>query len=468
MKESDPCPACGGELLHATPLRLVCAECGQEFLRDCEVLGLTRVKIADIKISNRFRMDLGDIESLAKSIREIGLIHPPTVNEKNELVAGYRRIEACKLLGWDEVPVVRLDLDDILRGESDENTMRKDFTPEERVAIGLALEERERELAKRRMLKGRPSEKFAEGEPGRALEKVARTVGWSRPTYERAKEVVKAIEDEPEKYGDLKEHLDKSIESTFNELVRRREIEARMKMSRQAPDMKNLLLGDAREKIEEIPDNSVDLLFTDPPYGIAPVGIAGRGESRMLKGKEWDYPNRDENIFPILDELFEKASKKLKEDAHIYIFTNWRSLGRLVDVVDKHFVVKNCIVNHFGVTIGSRDNTNYRNSYNLILFATNGGKRKLGGLWPSNHIESRRLAIRHHPAEKSVETCEMIIRNSTVEGETVLDPFAGSGTTLIAAERLGRNWIGIEIDPHWYEVAKARILELRKSGVLVE
>jgi site-specific DNA-methyltransferase (adenine-specific) len=403
------------------------------------------------------------------------------VNEKNELIAGYRRIKACKLLGWKEIPVNRINLDDVMRGENDENTWRKDFNAEERVAIGGALEEREKELAKKRMIgagiakkKGEKitSEKFAE-DTGRALEKVANIVGWSRPTYEKAKAVVEAAETNAEKFNDLRENLDDGIESCFKELQRRQELEKRRIEVKNAPKLKNLILGDAVEKIEEIPDGSIDLLFTDPPYGRTVMGVVGRGMTRKLKeGDRWDYLfQNDPAIFPLLDKLFEKAVRKLKPDAHVYIYTNWQSLGELIGVVGKHLTVKNCIVNHYGVSLGTRDNTNYRNSYNLILFATNGGRRKLGGLWPSNHIATKRMAeIKHHPAEKSVETCEMVIKNSTVEGETVLDPFAGSGTTLVAAENLGRNWIGIEIDPHWHEVANARILESRKNngGVINE
>ena len=67
-----------------------------------------KLRISEIKIGQRFRKDLGDIDSLAESIKEIGLLHPPVVNERNELVAGYRRLEACKLLGWREIPVRKM------------------------------------------------------------------------------------------------------------------------------------------------------------------------------------------------------------------------------------------------------------------------------------------------------------------------------------------------------------------------
>jgi ParB family chromosome partitioning protein len=74
------------------------------------------MKIADIKIGNRFRRDLGDLQTLAKSIEEIGLLQSIVVNQNNELIAGQRRLEACKTLDWNEIPTTIVDLEDIVKG----------------------------------------------------------------------------------------------------------------------------------------------------------------------------------------------------------------------------------------------------------------------------------------------------------------------------------------------------------------
>jgi DNA modification methylase len=114
--------------------------------------------------------------------------------------------------------------------------------------------------------------------------------------------------------------------------------------------------------------------------------------------------------------------------------------------------------------LGSTSFENYRPSYGMILFATNKGKRKMNTTNPANLFITKKIQFKHHPAEKGEDVLEWLINNSTVKGETILDPFCGSGSTLVVAEKLGRNWIGIEIDPKWHEVAKMRILELRKKG----
>jgi ParB-like nuclease domain len=67
--------------------------------------GAATMQVADIKVGKRHRRDMGDIAALAESIEDIGLLHPITVDEKNRLLAGARRLAACKLLGWKTVPV---------------------------------------------------------------------------------------------------------------------------------------------------------------------------------------------------------------------------------------------------------------------------------------------------------------------------------------------------------------------------
>ena len=100
------------------------------------------MKIIDIKVGDRFRKDLEDIKTLASSIQEIGLLQSIVVNQDNELIAGQRRLEACKILGRTEVSTTIVNLDHMINGEFHENAVRKGFTLTERVAILLEIEKR--------------------------------------------------------------------------------------------------------------------------------------------------------------------------------------------------------------------------------------------------------------------------------------------------------------------------------------
>jgi len=140
--------------------------------------------ISAIILGKRHRRDLGDIDALAANIAAIGMLHSIVVRPDGTLIAGERRIEAAKALGWSEVPVNIVDLDAVVRGEFAENSLRKDFTLSEAVAIKRALEPLERAGAKERQGE-RPDkhlEKFYTSSHGRAFDKVANVIGKHRTT----------------------------------------------------------------------------------------------------------------------------------------------------------------------------------------------------------------------------------------------------------------------------------------------
>jgi hypothetical protein len=86
---------------------------------------MPKLAINKIEVRNRFRKSLGDIQSLATSIKEVGLLHPIVVRPDGRLIAGERRLAACKRLGWQSVPVTILDLKEVIRGEYAENAERR-------------------------------------------------------------------------------------------------------------------------------------------------------------------------------------------------------------------------------------------------------------------------------------------------------------------------------------------------------
>ena len=114
-------------------------------------------RIDAIRVGVRHRRDLGDLASLAKSIGEVGLLHPIVVCRDGRLIAGERRLEAFKLLGRTEIPATVVDLEEVARGELAENADRKDFLPSEIDAICRALEPREKAAAKARETLGKIS-----------------------------------------------------------------------------------------------------------------------------------------------------------------------------------------------------------------------------------------------------------------------------------------------------------------------
>lgn len=185
------------------------------------------VKISEIVVGSRHRKDAGDLTTLADSMREIGQLQPVGLDEDNALLFGYRRLQAALSLGWSEIGAIRLsglaDAARALVAERDENTCRKDFTPSEAVALGRAIEELEKAKAKERRLEGnsrggRAAREVEDNLPSTSSRKqnpqtrdiVGEAVGMSGAIYQRAKAVVAAAEEDPERFGEIAAEMDRT------------------------------------------------------------------------------------------------------------------------------------------------------------------------------------------------------------------------------------------------------------------
>lgn len=153
---------------------------------------LKNIKIADIKVGNRHRKEMGNLTSLADSIREEGLLQPIGVTDRLELVFGERRLQATRDILKKKTILARIvDVTSIIQGEYAENEIRKDFTPSERVAIAKAIE---RQIGNRRGQRTdrQPVQKVAQVDPGeKTRDKAAEKAGFgNHETYRQAAKVV--------------------------------------------------------------------------------------------------------------------------------------------------------------------------------------------------------------------------------------------------------------------------------------
>ena len=198
---------------------------------------------------------------------------------------------------------------------------------------------------------------------------------------------------------------------------------------------------DALEELKKLDDGCVDCVVTDPPWGV-----------EFKSARETENPDYDvslEEILPYLDKVFAETQRVCKDNAHIYVFfptmyyTEYRAmLEKYFDVDPIPLIwVKN---NHNPCDYKRR----YAQMYETIFFCKmpNGDLRKLNNSVSPNVLRYSKPTNKIHDSQKPVELLEYLIKNSTAKGETVLDMFAGSGSTLIAAYKSGRYFIGFEKD----------------------
>ena len=224
--------------------------------------------------------------------------------------------------------------------------------------------------------------------------------------------------------------------------------------------MIQLIHGDCYEEIKKIPDKSIDLVYIDIPYLME---SGGGGSSPIAKRiNKINYNDiveiRNGIDFTILDEL----CRVLK---HIYIYI-WCSKEQILDIMTYFIKGRDC---RFNLLVWCKTNpTPATNNIWLpdleycLVFKEKGAARyndgyELKSKWYLSPINKPDKDIWEHPTIKPLDLVERHIKHSTKPGDTVLDCFMGSGTTGVACRNLDRNFIGIEIDQKYFDIAKRRI-----------
>lgn len=226
--------------------------------------------------------------------------------------------------------------------------------------------------------------------------------------------------------------------------------------------------GDAYELIKELPDNSVDLVITDPPYEIGEAHGSGimKDSKTIAYLKEIEAANIHNGFdFKLLDELV-RVLKKI----NIYIFCSKLQIPKYLD----YFKNKNC---NFEILILEKDNppplcgTHYLVDKEFCLFFWETGAYlhttyKTGRTVFRFKTNEADKEIYNHPTIKQITMIETLIENSSQSGGVILDPFLGSGTTARAAKNLGRKYIGYEINPTYFKIADDRLKGINQKGEL--
>jgi len=219
-------------------------------------------------------------------------------------------------------------------------------------------------------------------------------------------------------------------------------------------------VGGMRERLD---DDSVDCVITDPPYGIDFQSNHREGTSTF------DRLDADEDVeaaVGLYRDVLAEVSRVLRDGGHFYTFTRWDVYPHFYAAVSDVFNVKNCIVwrkNNWGM--GDLEGA-YAPAHEFCIFATAGDGDPLHDGRPPDVVEHGQPHTEDydHPTQKPVELVTDLLTNSTREGDRVLDPFMGSGTTAVAALQNDRDYIGFEVDEDNYrDVIERRIGEAKRQ-----
>jgi len=366
--------------------------------------------------------DKRNLDAIRASLEQFGQVKPIVVQRSSGIVvAGNGTLAAAKAIGWTEIAAVRLELTDA-----------------QAQALAIA-DNRTAELAE-----------WDEGELGRLLREIeesgelaAEVTGFSREEIDNL--IAAALDDgkaeEPEE-----ELVDKLPEKPITQPGDVWRIGDHLLVCGDS-------LEDATWQNEALP-KTVDLVFTDPPYGIY-------GSSSGVASDITD----DKVMVPMFRALVRRCAELVKAFGHVYVCTDFRSWGALAAAARGSLAMKNGITWDKG---GGGLGANYAMCTEWIAFFHRlpfakrtmqaGAQTGIRTVHQPNIWRYTRAvgAERLHNAAKPVALVQFAITNSTDEGETVLDFFGGSGTTLVAAQLAKRRAVLLEIEPGWCDVIVRR------------
>ena len=221
--------------------------------------------------------------------------------------------------------------------------------------------------------------------------------------------------------------------------------------------MIDLRQGDCLKVMKDIPDGSIDMVLTDPPYRVIsggnrsaqrPVGMLSANDGKIFKHNDIAFSDYLPEIHRVM------ASR-----SHLYLMVNLINLETAMRCVrEAGFKIHNLLVWRKN---NATPNRWYMKNIEYVIFARKGKAKSIFN--PSSktcHSFDNVKLGRLHPTQKPFELMQYYIENSSEVGDTVLDPFMGSGTTGVAAKNTGRNFIGIELDAEYFDIARGRIEEI--------
>lgn len=431
-----------------------------------EVIPLSSLTISPDRQRRVFNPD--SLGKLAESIKSKGLLHAIVVkNDGCTLVSGERRSRAIGLMktmgqsyshdGMEipsgHIPVVKLgelSEDDIFEAELEENIRRDNLTPQEEMLAVTKLHELRSKQNPNQSLRDTAKEVFSiddeEGKPETLID-------GGRVSYIRdAQLVTKYINDPAVKKAKTRNEAVKAA----HKIVRREHAAELSKTFSSRNNNKSphvSVLGETVETLQKMPEGIVDVVCSDPPYGIGAHSFGDMADNAH------DYDDSYSTWVTLMQEVAYQSYRVCKPEAHLYMFCDWSRFNELnLYLSTAGFNVwPRPLIWSKGNGMLAKPEYGPRYTYEVILFASK-GKKKVQGVFP-DVLSYKAVQNPRHAAEKPVDVYVDLLSRSILPGDHVLDMFMGSGVIFPAANKLKVRATGIEGNATAYGFAIQRLEE---------
>ena len=209
----------------------------------------------------------------------------------------------------------------------------------------------------------------------------------------------------------------------------------------------NLLHGDCFELLQDIPNESVDMVLTDPPYGMNFQSGHRKHKYEKIMG---------DSHLAWLDDFVNEIYRVSKPNTAHYVFCSFHHIDKFKQAIERKFKIKNILTWVKNNTSMGDLKGDFAPKTEFIIFFHK-GRKLINGKRDPNVLEFKRTRNELHPTQKPVDMTEYMIGKFSDEGDVILDPFMGSGTTGVACLNTNRRFIGIELDEDYFKIASGRI-----------
>lgn len=230
--------------------------------------------------------------------------------------------------------------------------------------------------------------------------------------------------------------------------------------------------ADCIEVLKTLKPNSIDLIFADPPYFLSNGGKSiHSGKIVSVNKGDWDEKSKYDNHLQFTKEWIQQSFRILKYGGSIWISGTVHNIFDVKNYLDEiEFKIINIVVWHKSDPPPLIYKNKLKFSYELIIWAKKDGKHtfnyqymfdikgeEMQDVWTIPAVQMHEKKFGYHPTQKPEALLERIIKACSNVGDTVLDPFSGSGTTCYVAKKLNRKYIGIEKEKEYFNISKRRI-----------
>ena len=250
----------------------------------------------------------------------------------------------------------------------------------------------------------------------------------------------------------------------------------------------NILIGDCIELMKALPEKSVDLVFADPPYNLQLGGDLVRPDNSRVDAvtDDWDQFASFEAYDNFTRDWLREARRVLKDDGAIWVIGSYHNIFRVGSTLqDLGYWVLNDVIWAKSNPMPNFKGTRFTNAHETLIWASKSRDGRYTFNYDALKSANDDLQMRSdwtipicsggerlkgvdghkaHPTQKPEALLHRIINATTKPGETILDPFFGTGTTGAVAKLLGRNYIGLEQDPDYASIAECRIANVRTAA----